>query len=276
MKRKFSISKDIIDRQDLTLKLYLKDLSKEPLISYEKELELIRRIKEGDQKAINELVKANLRFVVSIAKQYQHKGVPLIDLIQEGNIGLIKSTTLFDESKGIKFISYAVWWIRQSIIKALSDYCRTVRLPVSQIIQARKANKALEKFDQLRNNSDYDYSDDLDFNYSVSKSVSLESAINDEFSLIDILPNENSDPTDYLLQNDNIVNGIEEILEKIPCRNSDIIRMSFGIGMKAMLLEEIAKYFGVSGERIRQLQHTALKQLKHKYSKYLKELYETI
>lgn len=276
MKRKFSISKDIIDRQDLTLKLYLKDLSKEPLISYEKELELIRRIKEGDQKAINELVKANLRFVVSIAKQYQHKGVPLIDLIQEGNIGLIKSTTLFDESKGIKFISYAVWWIRQSIIKALSNYCRTVRLPVSQIIQAGKANKALEKFDQLRNNSDYDYSDDLDFNYSVSKSVSLESAINDEFSLIDILPNENSDPTDYLLQNDNIVNGIEEILEKIPCRNSDIIRMSFGIGMKAMLLEEIAKYFGVSGERIRQLQHTALKQLKHKYSKYLKELYETI
>ena len=146
--RSFKISQSITDRQDASLNSYFKDVSRQPMISQEEEIELTKKIKEGNEAAVKKLVEANLRFVISVAKQYQNKGLALVDLIQEGNIGLIEAARKFDETRGFRFISYAVWWIRQAIIKALSDQCRTIRIPANQVVCMNKINKVIEQFEQ--------------------------------------------------------------------------------------------------------------------------------
>ena len=146
--RSFKISQSITDRQDASLNYYFKDVSRQPMISQEEEIELTKKIKEGDETAVKKLVEANLRFVISVAKQYQNKGLALVDLIQEGNLGLLEAARKFDETRGFRFISYAVWWIRQAIIKAISDQCRTVRVPANQVACMNKINKVIEQFEQ--------------------------------------------------------------------------------------------------------------------------------
>lgn len=280
----FRITKSITDRKDASLKSYFRDVSKLSLISREDEIELTKRVKLGDQKAANDLVKANLRFVISVAKKYQNKGLDLVDLIQEGNLGLIKASQLYDETKGFKFISYAVWWIRQSIIKAISEQCRTVRVPMNQILNMSKVNKFSEKFEQkydrvpsiseIEENTNLDPKKIVMSYRSTYRSTSLDSPINDDDSscLLDVIPNENSVPTDSITNNDDISKEIDRVLSKLSYRDSDIIRMSFGIGVQQMSNTEIAKRFGIGNERVRQIQHNSLKKIRNKFGSKLIEL----
>ena len=282
--KNFKITQSITDRQDASLSIYFKDVSKQSLISPEEEVELARRIKQGDQEALNKLVTANLRFVISVAKSYQNKGLSLVDLIQEGSLGILKAAQRYDETKGYKFISYAVWWIRQSIIHAISDQCRTVRIPMSQVVCMNKINKASEKFEQEHGRKpsveELEEETHLDFSTinltleSINRTVSLESYFGEDENncLLDIIPNENCDEADKYSTNDNIKKSIENVLSKLPFRERDIIRMSFGIGMSPMQNEEIANRFGIGCERVRQLQKEALTTLREKYGDLLKEL----
>ena len=278
--KSFKITQSITDRQDASLGLYFKEVSKYPTLNSDEEYELTS--KKRDSKVINKLVQANLRFVISVAKQYQGTGVPLVDLIQYGNIGLIKAAELFDSNRGIKFISYAVWWIRQSILKGISNQCRTVRVPVNQLLCINKINKFSEKFEQenYRRPSINELEDNLDINTdkiifvtsSANISVSLESNIDDNTCLLDIIPNNNIVSTDNEATKNDLSSEIEKILSKLPDRNSDTIRMIFGIGMSPMALEEVANKFGVGQERIRQIIRSTLKCIRSRYSKKLKDL----
>ena len=282
--KSLKITQSITDRQDASLGLYFKEVSKQPILSQEEEVELTRKVKEGNSDAMDKLIKSNLRFVISVAKQYQGKGLPLVDLIQEGNLGMIQAAKLFDPDKGFKFISYAVWWIRQAIMKALSDQCRTVRIPMSQVVYINKINKVSEKFEQLNgrkpsiqeleNETNLDQSKINTALSSVSRSVSLDNPIKDEDSncLIDIIPNENSAPTDINTNESDLSNEIERVLSKLSCRDRDILRMSFGIGMDPMSNDEIANRFGIGGERVRQIQHSAINYIRKNYSDGLKDL----
>lgn len=282
--KSFKITQSITDRQDTSLNLYFKDVSKQPRITPEDEVELARRIKKGDAIAAEKLVKANLRFVISVAKQYQGKGLPLIDLIQEGNCGLIEASKKFDETRGFKFISYAVWWIRQAIMKAISDQCRTIRVPMSQIVNVNKINKASERLeqeygrmpslDEISDATNIDISKINSTLSSISKSVSLDSPLKDEevTSLLDIIPDNNVIPTDKEVGKNDLSSSIERILAKLSYRDRDIIRMSFGIGMYPMPNEEIAFRFGIGSERVRQIQHSAIAYIRKHYKNDLKEL----
>lgn len=284
MMKSLRITQSITDRRDASLSSYFRDVSRIPLLTVEKEKELINRIKSGDKKAEGELIEANLRFVISVAKQYQNKGLPLVDLIQEGNLGMIQSIKHFNPDKGFKFISYAVWWIRQAIIKAISEQCRTIRVPANQAASINKINKAVEHFEQLygRKPSTGELVELIDLDYDkvcltmtlMNRSVSLESPIKDEDTscLLDIIPNENTMSTDMEVSKDDLSNEIERILSKLSFRDRDIIRMSFGIGMNPMSNEEIAKRFGISSERVRQIQHGALGKIREKYSDTLRGL----
>lgn len=281
--RSFKISQSITDRQDASLNYYFKDVSRQPMISQEEEIELTKKIKEGDETAVKKLVEANLRFVISVAKQYQNKGLALVDLIQEGNLGLLEASRKFDETRGFRFISYAVWWIRQAIIKALSDQCRTIRVPSNQIVCINKINKAIEKFEQqhgrkpstgeLEELTNIDYDKICLTMSAMNRSVSLESPIKDEDAscLLDIIPNDGVS-TDTEVSKNDLSNEIERILSKLSYRDRDILRMSFGIGMNPMTNEEIARRFGIGSERVRQIQHSALKHIRNKYTKELKDL----
>lgn len=276
--KNLKITQSITDRQDASLKIYFRDVSKQALLTPEEELRLTLKAKEGDEIAIEKLIKANLRFVISVAKQYQNKGLPLIDLIQEGNIGLIQAIRLYDPSKGYRLISYAVWWIRQAIIKAISDHCRTVRVPVNQIINISKVTKAIEKFEQLNERVPTSVELEEDFNINttittLSKSISLESPLKSEDAscLLDIIPDNIQNTDEYTINNDTL-NRLEAVLNKLPYRERDIIKLSFGINMQPMPNEEIAKRFGIGSERVRQLQKRALKKIKLKYSNILKDL----
>lgn len=282
--KSLKITPSITDRQDASLGLYFKDVSKQPMISPEEEIELTREIKKGNNAATERLIRANLRFVISVAKQYQGKGLPLIDLIQEGNCGLIEASKKFDESRGFRFISYAVWWIRQSIMKAISDQCRTIRVPMSQVVSISKINKVSDKFEQIHGRRPSPEEIEEEVNLDVSKinttlssntrAVSLDSPLKDEdvSCLLDILPNEDSEPADQTIDKDDIVNGIEIVLSKLPYRDRDVIRMSFGIGMQPMPNEEIANRFGIGSERVRQIQHSTLSYIKKNYAEELKDL----
>ena len=278
------ITQSITDRQDASLGLYFKDVSKQPRISTEEEVALAQRIKQGDQSASDKLIKANLRFVISVAKQYQNKGLSLVDLVQEGNIGLIEAAKRYDESRGFKFISYAVWWIRQSIIRAISEQCRTVRVPMNQIVYMNKINKTIEKFEQEneRRPSIEELeaetgisTDKITLNMSsISKTLSLDTPFKDEEAgcLLDITPNENSPNTDGSIMKESISKEVESVLSNLSYREEDIIRMIFGLGMSSMTLGEIAARFGVGAERVRQIQNEALDKIKEKYSDTLREL----
>ena len=282
--RSFKITQSITDRQDASLGIFFKEVSKLPMIDINKEIELSRRIKEGDEEAVNELVKANLRFVISVAKQYQNKGLPLVDLIQEGMLGLCQAARKYDESRGFRFISYAVWWIRQAITRAISDQCRTVRVPMSQVICMSKINKVSDKFEQENGRKpsaeEIELKTNLDASKinltlsSVNRAMSLDMPFKDENAgcLLDIIPNNNAEDADNSSVQESTSKEIEEVLSNLSYRERDVIRMSFGLGMSPMQNEEIANRLGIGCERVRQIQHEALENIKLNYSNILKDL----
>lgn len=254
------------------------------MLSVEEEITLTKRIKEGDTNAANKLVQANLRFVVSVAKQYQNRGLSLGDLVQEGNLGMIKAAYKFDETRGFKFISYAVWWIRQEILQALQSQCRTIRLPMSQSVSLSKINNATEEFEKQygRKPSEEELESMLDIPAdkiaftiaSASRSVSLETPFKDEEAgcLLDIMPNSNAEEADENLVKTGVSSQIQEVLDNLSPRESDVIRMNFGLGVPPMSHEEIASRFGIGCERVRQIQHEAIDKIKSNYKDILREL----
>ena len=282
--KSFKITQSITDRQDASLGLYFKDVSKQPMISPEEEIRLTKEIKKGNDKAVQKLAAANLRFVISVAKQYQGKGIPLVDLIQEGNLGLLEAARKFDETRGFRFISYAVWWIRQAIMKAISEQCRTIKVPMNQVVYINKINKVAEKFEQLngRKPSVEELEEETEIEASKissamlsnGRTVSLESPLKDEdvTCLLDIVPDEGAPPADSTATKNDLSDGIETILAKLSYRDSDILRMTFGIGMRPMPNDEIANRFGIGIERVRQIQHSAINFIRKNYINDLKEL----
>ena len=278
--------KPIVSDEGSSLSLYLKDIAKESLISKEREIELAKRIKEGDEKAREELIKANLRFVITIAKQFQNRGLPLEDLIAEGNIGLMKAVEKFDETKGFHFISYAVWWIRQSIIRAIYYTASDVRLPTSQIEPKNKINKAIIVFEH-KNGREPDMNElckltgfEEDYirkvQLSSNKCISIDSpstSDEEDCTLGDCIPDENTETPDVVTNTLLINQEINNILNNLSNRDHDIICMVFGLnGCNEMSYDEIARKFALSGERIRQITHTLLKQFKTQYLKQFEKL----
>lgn len=253
---------------------YLQEIGKEELVSPEEEVELAQRIRKGDKAALEKLIKANLRFVVSVAKQYQNQGLSLPDLINEGNLGLIKAAEKFDETRGFKFISYAVWWIRQSILQALAEQSRIVRLPLNQVGALNKINKALQKFEQEyeRQPSVAELSEMIDVprekiadTLRVSgRHVSVDAPFveGEDNSLLEVLPNDDSPSADKGLVNESLNIEIERALSTLSNREKEIIKSFFGIGCQEMTLEEIGEHFGLTRERVRQIKEKAIRRLK--------------
>ena len=272
--RQLKITKSITNRESASLDKYLQEIGREELVSPEEEVELAQRIRKGDQKALEKLTKANLRFVVSVAKQYQNQGLSLPDLINEGNLGLIKAAEKFDETRGFKFISYAVWWIRQSILQALAEQSRIVRLPLNQVGSLNKINKALSKFEQ--ENERQPSSEELSEMIDVPKDkisdtlrvsgrhVSVDAPFvgGEDNSLLDVLPNDDSPSADRGLVNESLNTEIERALSTLSSREREIIKSFFGIGCQEMTLEEIGERFGLTRERVRQIKEKAIRRLK--------------
>jgi RNA polymerase primary sigma factor len=273
--RQLKITKSITNRESASLDKYLQEIGKEELITVEEEVELAQRIKKGDQAALEKLTRANLRFVVSVAKQYQNQGLSLPDLINEGNLGLIKAAEKFDETRGFKFISYAVWWIRQSILQALAEQSRIVRLPLNQVGSLNKINKAFSKFEQEneRKPSPEELADALELpadkvadTLRVSgRHISVDAPFveGEDNSLLDVLINNDSPNADRSLMMESLAKEIERALATLTERESDIIRMFFGIGCQEMTLEEIGERFGLTRERVRQIKEKAIRRLRH-------------
>jgi len=273
--RQLKITKSITNRESASLDKYLQEIGKEELITVEEEVELAQRIKKGDQAALEKLTRANLRFVVSVAKQYQNQGLSLPDLINEGNLGLIKAAEKFDETRGFKFISYAVWWIRQSILQALAEQSRIVRLPLNQVGSLNKINKAFSKFEQEheRKPSPEELAESLDLpadkvadTLRVSgRHVSVDAPFVDgeDNSLLDVLVNNDSPSADRLLIMESLAKEIHRALATLTERESDIISLFFGIGCQEMTLEEIGERFGLTRERVRQIKEKAIRRLRH-------------
>jgi RNA polymerase primary sigma factor len=273
--RQLKITKSITNRESASLDKYLQEIGKEELITVEEEVELAQRIKKGDQEALEKLTRANLRFVVSVAKQYQNQGLSLPDLINEGNLGLIKAAEKFDETRGFKFISYAVWWIRQSILQALAEQSRIVRLPLNQVGSLNKINKAFSKFEQEheRKPSAEELAETLDLppdkvadTLRVSgRHVSVDAPFVDgeDNSLLDVLVNSDSPIADRSLIQESLAKEITRALTTLTERESDIVRLFFGIGCQDMTLEEIGERFGLTRERVRQIKEKAIRRLRH-------------
>ncbi len=273
--RQLKITKSITNRESASLDKYLQEIGKEELITVEEEVELAQRIKKGDQAALEKLTRANLRFVVSVAKQYQNQGLSLPDLINEGNLGLIKAAEKFDETRGFKFISYAVWWIRQSILQALAEQSRIVRLPLNQVGSLNKINKAYSKFEQEneRKPSPEELADSLELpadkvadTLRVSgRHVSVDAPFVDgeDNSLLDVLVNNDSPNADRSLIQESLAREIHRALATLTEREADIIRLFFGIGCQEMTLEEIGERFGLTRERVRQIKEKAIRRLRH-------------
>ncbi len=273
--RQLKITKSITNRESASLDKYLQEIGREELITVEEEVELAQRIKKGDQSALEKLTRANLRFVVSVAKQYQNQGLSLPDLINEGNLGLIKAAEKFDETRGFKFISYAVWWIRQSILQALAEQSRIVRLPLNQVGSLNKINKAYSKFEQEneRKPSPEELADVLELpadkvsdTLRVSgRHISVDAPFveGEDNSLLDVLVNSDSPSADRALINESLAKEIERALATLTERESDIIKLFFGIGCQEMTLEEIGERFGLTRERVRQIKEKAIRRLRH-------------
>ncbi len=280
--RQLKITKSITNRESASLDKYLQEIGRKELISVDEEVELAQRIRRGDQAALDKLVSANLRFVVSVAKQYQNQGLSLPDLIDEGNLGLIKAAQKFDETRGFKFISYAVWWIRQSILQALAEQSRIVRLPLNQVGSLNKISKELSRFEQEheRRPSANELADRL--NVPVEKvadsmkvsgrhiSVDAPFVEGEDNSLLDVLPNEDSPMADQSLNQESLSKEVERALEQLSPRERDILRMFFGIGCQELTLEEIGAKFNLTRERVRQIKEKAIRKLKGQKSKLLK------
>ncbi|MBP9986722.1 MAG: RNA polymerase sigma factor RpoD/SigA [Bacteroidales bacterium] len=273
--RQLKITKSITNRESASLDKYLQEIGREELISVEEEVELAQRIKKGDQEALKKLTRANLRFVVSVAKQYQNQGLSLPDLINEGNLGLIKAAEKFDETRGFKFISYAVWWIRQSILQALAEQSRIVRLPLNQVGSLNKINKALSKFEQEheRMPSSDELADILDIprekindTLRVSgRHVSVDAPFveGEDNSLLDVLQNNDSPNADSGLVNESLNTEIERALSTLTEREREIVKSFFGIGSQEMTLEEIGEKFNLTRERVRQIKEKAIRKLRN-------------
>ncbi|MCQ2229360.1 MAG: sigma-70 family RNA polymerase sigma factor [Bacteroidales bacterium] len=272
--RQLKITKSITNRESASLDKYLQEIGHEELVSVEEEVELAQRIRQGDQAALERLTKANLRFVVSVAKQYQNQGLSLPDLINEGNLGLIKAAEKFDETRGFKFISYAVWWIRQSILQALAEQSRIVRLPLNQVGSLNKINKAFSKFEQEheRRPSSEELAEELDLpadkiadTLRVSgRHVSVDApfAEGEENNLLDVLVNNDSPNADKSLINESLALEVERTLATLTPRESDILKYFFGIGCQELTLEEIGERFGLTRERVRQIKEKAIRKLR--------------
>lgn len=275
--RQLKITKSITNRESQSLDKYLQDIGREELITAEEEVELARKIKAGDQKALEKLTRANLRFVVSVAKQYQNQGLTLPDLINEGNLGLIKAAQKFDETRGFKFISYAVWWIRQSILQSLAEQARIVRLPLNQVGSLNKINKAFSRLEQEfeRAPSAEELAEALEVpeekikeSLNVSgRHVSVDAPLTtneDGGTLIDVMINTESERTDSGLMTESLQREIERSLSTLTEKEREIIRLFFGIGLNhGLTLEEIGSKFNLTRERVRQIKEKAIRRLRH-------------
>ena len=272
--RQLKITKSITNRESASLDKYLQEIGREELISVEEEVELAGRIRNGDKAALEKLTRANLRFVVSVAKQYQNQGLSLPDLINEGNLGLIKAAEKFDETRGFKFISYAVWWIRQSILQALAEQSRIVRLPLNQVGSLNKINKAFSRFEQeherkpsaeeLANELGLDVDKVADTLKMSGRHVSVDAPFveGEDNSLLDVMPNDDSPIADRGLINESVSREIDRALATLTPREADIIRKFFGIGVPEKTLEEIGEEFHLTRERVRQIKEKAIRRLK--------------
>jgi RNA polymerase primary sigma factor len=274
--RQLKITKQVTNRETASLDKYLQEIGKVDLITADEEVELAQRIKAGDQGALEELTKANLRFVVSVAKQYQNQGLTLPDLINEGNLGLIKAAQRFDETRGFKFISYAVWWIRQSILQALAEQSRIVRLPLNKIGSINKINKTFAFLEQAheRMPSPEEIAKELDMTVADVKQSLKNSGRNvsmvapligcEDSNLYDVLRSGESPNPDRELLHESLRTEIERALETLTPREADVIRLYFGLaGQHSMTLEEIGETFDLTRERVRQIKEKAIRRLKH-------------
>ena len=274
--RQLKITKQVTNRETASLDKYLQEIGKVDLITAEEEVELAQRIKAGDQVALEKLTKANLRFVVSVAKQYQNQGLTLPDLINEGNLGLIKAAKRFDETRGFKFISYAVWWIRQSILQALAEQSRIVRLPLNKIGSINKINKTYAFLEQAheRAPSAEEIAKELDMTINDVKEslknsgrhVSMDAPLveGEDSNLYDVLNSGESPNPDRTLLHESLKTEIERALETLTPREADVVRLYFGLGEQhAMTLEEIGETFDLTRERVHQIKEKAIRRLKH-------------
>lgn len=279
--RQLKITNSITSRGSQSLEDYLNDISKQPLLTAEEEVKLAQRIRNDDREALERLVCANLRFVVSVAKQYQNQGLTLPDLINEGNIGLIKAAEKFDETRGFKFISYAVWWIRQSILQALAEQSRMVRLPLNQVSAVSRINKLIMKFEQEheRKPSAYELSELIDETPEKIRdslrangrpmSINAPLGEGDDSTLLEVISDENTPQADRGMIDKSLATEIERMLDTLDEREKTIVEMCFGINNREMTLEEISEKFGLSRERVRQIREKALLKLRHSNKKKL-------
>ena len=281
--RQLKITSSTTNRESLSLDKYLKEISREELLSPEEEVELAQRIRKGDRKALERLTKANLRFVVSVAKQYQNQGLSLSDLINEGNLGLIRAAQKFDETRGFKFISYAVWWIRQSILQAIAEQSRIVRLPMNQVGSMNKINKIQSQFEQ--ENERRASIDEIAERVNIpedkiadamkvsGRHVSMDAPFSEgeDGSLIDVMPNGDSPEPDNMLEIESLREEIKRALQTLNDRERQVLMAFFGIDQPEMTLEEIGQMYGLTRERVRQIKEKAIRRLrKNTQNKQLK------
>lgn len=273
--RQLKISKSITNRESASLEKYLQEIGHQDLLTADEEVELAQQIKKGDRKALERLTKANLRFVVSVAKQYQNKGLSLPDLINEGNLGLIKAAERYDETRGFKFISYAVWWIRQSILQAIAEQSRIVRLPLNQVGSVNRIARELNKFEQEneRKPSVEEMADRIDLpEEKIEEAMKINThhvsmdapfAEGEDNSLLDFLPNTDSPSTDNVLDQESLRTEIGRVLDVLNDREQKVIKAFFGIGMQEMTLEEIGDKYNLTRERVRQIKEKAIRRLRY-------------
>ncbi|MFA0963782.1 RNA polymerase sigma factor RpoD/SigA [Roseivirga sp. BDSF3-8] len=274
--RQLKISKQITNRESQSLDKYLQEIGKVDLLTPDEEVSLAKRIREGDQMALEKLTKANLRFVVSVAKQYQNQGLSLGDLINEGNLGLIKAAQRFDETRGFKFISYAVWWIRQSILQALAEQSRIVRLPLNRVGSLNKISKTFSELeqkyerepspDELAEVLDVTTNEVVDTMKISGRHVSMDAPFvqGEENSLLDVLENDTEETPDNELMNDSLRKEVQRALSTLTQREADVITLYFGLnGEHSMTLEEIGEKFNLTRERVRQIKEKAIRRLRH-------------
>ena len=273
--RQLKISKSITNRESASLEKYLQEIGHQDLLTADEEVELAQQIKKGDRKALERLTKANLRFVVSVAKQYQNKGLSLPDLINEGNLGLIKAAEKYDETRGFKFISYAVWWIRQSILQAIAEQSRLVRLPLNQVGSVNRIARELNKFEQEneRKPSVEEMADRIDLpEEKIAEAMKINThhvsmdapfADGEDNSLLDFLPNTDSPSTDNVLDQESLRTEIGRVLDVLNDREQKVIKAFFGIGMQEMTLEEIGDKYNLTRDRVRQIKEKAIRRLRY-------------
>ncbi|QCR21844.1 MULTISPECIES: sigma-70 family RNA polymerase sigma factor [Pontibacter] len=274
--RQLKISKQITNRESQSLDKYLQEIGKVDLLTPDEEVSLAQRIREGDQFALEKLTKANLRFVVSVAKQYQNQGLSLGDLINEGNLGLIKAAKRFDETRGFKFISYAVWWIRQSILQALAEQSRIVRLPLNRVGSLNKISKSFSELEQKfeREPSPEEIAEVLELTTAEvvdtlkisGRHVSVDAPFvqGEENRLLDVLENEDEESPDTGLMNDSLRKEVQRALSTLTKREADVITLYFGLnGEHSLTLEEIGEKFNLTRERVRQIKEKAIRRLRH-------------